>query len=924
MIRVLHVEDEHDDYLLICSKLQTIDENLVFHWAPSAEQGLKLMETDRFDCVLCDLQMPQMDGFEFVQKLRKRFDTTPVICLTGKGSEHAAVKAFRAGAEDYFVKDLSPVFYQQLAQRISRSVEGAKNISERAGMEIELVEREQQYRTLFENSKDAIFISTVDGRIFDANNAAFTLFGYKPEEINEIRLVELYEDPSSRQDYIRELLSSGFVIEFPARMKKRDGTTFEATLTANVQKDKDGKPEFITGIIRDVSGSASAKGFISRKNSFLTSVVESLHYPFYVINSSSYAVVLANEAARRLAKSDSSLCYKMIHGYDQPCDETIRPCTLKAVVQTGQAVRTENQYSDREGRLRQYEIHGFPVCDRNGNTPFVISYHIDITDKKLAERRLKESEQSFRSIFENVPVGIYRTTPAGEILMANPAMRKMLGFESLEELQQINLEDDSELYQNYSRKDFRNTLERDGEIRNLVSHMRHKDGFYLTVRESAKLVSSEKGEILYYEGVIEDLTQQEKAENALLESEKRARVLTDSAYDAIVIVDADGIVTYWNTAAARIFGYSREDAMGCDLHDLVVPERYTQAYREQFKSFRDTGKVLAVGGISEFKGMRKDGTEFPVELSLSAIQYKGQWQAVAMMRDVTQRKQMERQLTQAQKLEAIGMLAAGIAHEINTPTQYVGDNTRFLRDAFGDILGLMDKYVSYLKAGKGGSDTKALAEEIERMQQELDIDFLRSEIPDAVSQALEGVARVTRIVQAMKDFSHPGGTQKTMIDLNRAIESTITVTRNEWKYVSEMEKDLDPDLPPVTCMPNELNQVFLNIIVNAAQAISQSGDNGGAKGMIQISTRACDGFAEIRISDNGPGIPEENRERVFEPFFTTKEIGRGTGQGLAISHDVIVNKHGGTIDFESEVGKGTTFIIRLPLNSGAMAVGGVK
>ncbi|MBI3300896.1 MAG: HAMP domain-containing histidine kinase [Deltaproteobacteria bacterium] len=175
---------------------------------------------------------------------------------------------------------------------------------------------------------------------------------------------------------------------------------------------------------------------------------------------------------------------------------------------------------------------------------------------------------------------------------------------------------------------------------------------------------------------------------------------------------------------------------------------------------------------------------------------------------------------------------------------------------------------------------------------------------------------MTKIVRAMKEFSHPGSEEKVETDLNRAIETTITVARNEWKYVAELATDLDSSLPPVPCLPGEFNQVILNLIINAAHAIAVVVSEGStSKGTITVSTRHDGDWAEIRVSDTGTGIPEAIRAKIFAPFFTTKEVGKGTGQGLAIAHSVIVDKHKGTIGFETEVGRGTTFIIRLPLAS---------
>jgi signal transduction histidine kinase len=276
--------------------------------------------------------------------------------------------------------------------------------------------------------------------------------------------------------------------------------------------------------------------------------------------------------------------------------------------------------------------------------------------------------------------------------------------------------------------------------------------------------------------------------------------------------------------------------------------------------------------------------------------------------DVTQQKTLERDLLQAQKLESIGQLSAGIAHEINTPAQFIGDNIRFLQETVGDVLRVAEESVVSPVAGATAQSDATTGAALQ------DFDYLKEEIPKAIQQSLDGVERISRIVSAMKEFSHPA-IDLTPYDLNRAILSTITVASNEWKYVAQVETDLDPELLPVVVMPGAFNQVILNMLVNAAHAVGAviSG-NPGSKGLIRISTRMALDSVEIRIQDSGCGIPEHIRHRIFDPFFTTKEVGKGTGQGLALAHDVIVNKHHGAIELETGIDAGTTFTIRLPLS----------
>jgi signal transduction histidine kinase len=308
--------------------------------------------------------------------------------------------------------------------------------------------------------------------------------------------------------------------------------------------------------------------------------------------------------------------------------------------------------------------------------------------------------------------------------------------------------------------------------------------------------------------------------------------------------------------------------------------------------------------------------------SLSKLDESG-WlvELIGFGNDITERKRAERerglmetQLRHAQKMESIGQLAAGIAHEINTPIQYIGDNVRFLENSFADISGLQSQYAKLLAAARQNTVTPELLAETEATAERANLAFLLAEIPGAIQQSLEGLGRVTQIVRAMKDFSHPGSNHKTPMDLNKAVETTLTVARNEWKYVANIATDFDPNLPLVPCLPGELNQVILNLIVNAAHAIADVvGDGSKGLGTITASTRRCDEWAEIRIRDSGTGIPEKIRGKIFDPFFTTKSVGKGTGQGLAIAHAVIVDQHQGQLTFETELGAGTVFIIRLPL-----------
>ena len=279
-------------------------------------------------------------------------------------------------------------------------------------------------------------------------------------------------------------------------------------------------------------------------------------------------------------------------------------------------------------------------------------------------------------------------------------------------------------------------------------------------------------------------------------------------------------------------------------------------------------------------------------------------------------KHAQSQLLEANKLESIGQLAAGVAHEINTPMQYVADNTSFLKGAFKKLLSILDETLTVARRVAATTPEAAPLRELDERLAAQGLPWVCEQIPRAIEQSIEGLDRVTSIVTAMKEFSHPSAAEKQLTDLHDAIKTTITVARHEWKYVAEVETRFGDDVPFVPCLRNEFNQVVLNLIVNAAHAIAER-TLGGAegKGLISIDTEVVGEEMELRVRDNGAGMPKAVAARIYDPFFTTKPVGKGTGQGLAIARSVIVDKHSGSIRCESEPGKGTCFFVRLPIKS---------
>ena len=384
--------------------------------------------------------------------------------------------------------------------------------------------------------------------------------------------------------------------------------------------------------------------------------------------------------------------------------------------------------------------------------------------------------------------------------------------------------------------------------------------------------------------------------------ERLSRVL-ETVHGALFVIDPTGEIALTNAGAAQLVGLSKEEIEGKPIGRLL---RATGG-AGQFDL------LAAPQDQIELELVDRDGTTIPVLLSSNPLHgERGEVEgAVCIGLDLRQRRELELELRQAQRLESIGQLAAGIAHEINTPIQFVGDSAQFLAEAWDDLQCVLDAAIALRSAVLDEGDARTAADALGRSIEEADLEFLAEEIPGSVERMMDGVARVARIVSAMKVFSHPGGRELAPADINHALETTLIVARNEYKYVAEVDLDLGT-LPEVQCEIGGLNQVFLNIIVNAAHAIESNHE--GELGRISIRTSVRDERVVVEISDDGGGIPEEIRERIFDPFFTTKQVGRGTGQGLAIARKV-VERHGGELRCVSSVGVGTTFTIELPIEA---------
>jgi len=485
----------------------------------------------------------------------------------------------------------------------------------------------------------------------------------------------------------------------------------------------------------------------------------------------------------------------------------------------------------------------------------------DITERKHTEADLRHAHDDLKLILEKSPFGVVLIGKDRKIRWANGAVVKMAGVQDIKELMGQQCGE----YLCPAEQKKCPILDLGESLDNSERTLRRKDGTEIPIIKTVIEIQL-GGEDVLLETFV-DISDRKKSENELL----RIRAAVDSAAEGIVIMDPDGLPFYINKSFAFITGYNLEQK-GSFTVTSVFPDaqKLIEVLESSRKNKSWTGEITLKA---------KNDNLVPVLLRVSFIEDENRKPEgfVFVVTDLTEKKEEDRkraiieaELRQAQKLESVGQLAAGIAHEINTPIQFVSDNLRFLQDSFGDLLALSNRHIEWIAAARKNAITDIMIAEQERAVEAVDIEELKEELPLAISQSLEGTNRVATIVRAMKEFSHPGSAEMANADINEAIETTITVTRNEWKYVAEMKTDLAPDLPQVPCLLGEFNQVILNMIVNA-------------------------------------------RDAIQEKVSASSDKESGSGQGLAIAHSLIVKKHKGELTFETEEGKGTTFIIRIPL-----------
>ncbi|MBN2318378.1 MAG: PAS domain S-box protein, partial [Acidobacteria bacterium] len=902
----------------------------------AAEARNRLAEKE-YALVLTDINMPGESGTDFARFVRNRYPDTAIVVNTVIDNPVKAGEILGIGIYGYIVKPFERIHvlvnvanalarrrlekdqagYRDTLEktvqertfeltRMIRSLEEAKAASE------DLKSRYQDQlvflQTLIDAIPEPIFFKDTEGKYRGCNTAFSEFIGQTRETIIGKTVYEVA--PRELADVYHEedlkLFHEKCRQAYEARVADAKGVFHDIHFSKAVFRSTGGGVAGLVGIMLDVTERKRAEMELREAEGRFRGLVEGSTMGIMI--HCDMRPVFVNQA------------YLDLHGYTKDeffSLETISPLIapeehdrLVGYFQARQSgdwapIRYEYRGKRKDGSIIWLECRVMKLrWDGQDAVQFTVS---DITKRKRSETALRENETMLNTILESVMTGVVVVDEASHIIVnINAYAARLVGRSRKDVIGQICHESICP-----DKNGACSLLYKAKTVEKVETNLQTADDRSLPVLKTIKKIKINGR--LYLICSFVDISERKECELKIQQNHREMEALFSGITSILIGITGDGRVIQWNEAAERILGLAADTVLGFSLRSSGIQWEWDRI-EEGLSSCRKRGQTVSLVDV-RFTGADGKNGFLDLRISTFAGGVAGETGVLIMGNDITERKRLEDQLAQAQKLESIGQLAAGIAHEINTPTQYVGDNTRFLQGAFNDLLRLLEPVRGLLAAVKNGLPPDDPARKLETLIEDLDVSYLEGEIPGAIEQTLEGVDRISTIVRSMKEFSHPGSEVKTAVDINRALESTSVVARNEWKYVADLVMNLEPNLPPVWCLPGELNQVFLNLIINAAHAIAEAdGSRGGAKGTITIRTRSKEDRVEIRIEDTGCGIPLNIRHRIFDPFFTTKPVGKGTGQGLAIAHSVVCEKHGGSLSFETKEGTGTAFIIQMPVS----------
>jgi len=904
-LTVLYVEDEADVVEQTVRFLSRYSGTLLT--ASNGAEGLEFYRQHHPDIIITDIRMPVMDGLTMARTIRESDNSIPIIVMTAFDQADYLMQSINIGIDGYVTK---PV---ESAWLLTTLYKCAHRLRVDQALKQSLIEAKRRERIITESKKEFELVITgaqlgtwnwdiTTGEVH-FNERWFNMLGYQSEELKSHVSVwkELIhpEDADFVMAALEEHLSGKTVMySTEHRLRHKTGRWIWVHDIGKVLRlDADGKPQRAFGIHLDITERMDAVARLAKAKNESDAIINDFLDTLLVVSADLTIVRINQATCDFLGYEEMELLQKPVAVLFHDDEASVRAAFAFYAEQNRAQFNSTRELRNVELCYRHKNNDSLPmsfnirtILGEQGQVTGVVAGAKDISTLRFSLDEIGRQKEFIETLFDVFPVGLLTLSTSGEIMTSNQNFKTMQ--ESYSERFSVSPE---EWACGLIEKIMPQQTNQDA----FIVHLKHgSDSAYFRCQVTS-ICSLESETVIVS---IIDITRE------LLIEEERAMLamVIEQFNDSVTITGTDdGIVRYVNPAVEESSGYSKQELVG-------KPPLYCGEGLFDAATIEEVQKSLAKGKVwsGHLKSSQEDGIVFESEVTIFSVHdNEGSFNYnVEIKKDVTEVINLQCKLALAQKMEAIGQLAAGIAHEINSPIQYVLNNIAFIGQAFG---GLNDLLVEI-----GKTENLSLPPRVSSLLENSRLDFLLQEIPESLKETEEGIDRIVKIVAAMREFSHPGSGEKEPVDLNHALKNALIVCRNEWKYVAEVVTDLALDLPLVHCFSDQMNQVFLNLIINSSHAIeAEKAIKPDKPSCITITTRRNGQWVELRVSDTGCGIPKEIQHRIFEPFFTTKEVGKGTGQGLAIVHDIVVKKHGGRIDCISELGQGTTFLLSLPVNA---------
>ena len=805
------------------------------------------------------------------------------------------------------------------------------DISERKAIEERGRSQARLFRAIFDNAFQFIGLLAPDGTLLEANKAALDFSGVRREDVVGRPFWEgpWWSTSAEAKARVIEAIADGVkgrVSRFETTHTGRNGEVMVVDFTLNPVVDEAGNVVLLIPEGRDITENKKAEEAIRLSEARFRRLYDEAPVGYHEIDLDGVIVNINRTECDMLGYSREEMLGKPIVDFVAPEQRESARVSIREKMQGIRSLRpAERPFIARDGRKLTMSIDERYRLDDQGRVAGIRTTLQDVTERKRTEAALVASERRNRALFEGIEDAVFVHDLNGQILDANPAACRRLGS-SREEFLTLTTKDvdDPDFATGYDDR-----LRRQMERGHLSFEGRHrtKDGRIIPVEINTSTILFEEQRAVL--AVIRDITDRQALEETrrrfaesqiraaetieaknreLIASEARYRQLTEGAQDGVVVADDAGLITLFNPAAVRTFGYAADEVIGKSL-TLLMPEEMRRRHEHGLGRFRQTRESKIVGQTTELEGLRKSGERFPLELSLSAFESEGKLQFIGSIRDQTERQRMRAMLVQSEKLASIGLLSAGVAHEINNPLAYVGNNLAVLERDLKGVLAMIAAYESGRTTLQAGSPE--VVARVDAISEDLDWPYVSQNVERMIARTREGVQRVATIVQNLRGLARTSPPKLEPALLRDLIGPAVEMIQGRGKR-NNIEVVVEESSPiRLRCVTSQISQVILNLLVNALQAVESAKRPEG--GRIVVSTSIRGEMVAIAIKDNGCGIAEEYLAQLFDPFFTTKTVGEGTGLGLSISHGIITG-HGGRIDVESEVGKGTTFTILLPKN----------